>query len=143
MSSASLRATAVALLAGGLLIPTAALAQSQPATGTVVGTITCGPAEDSPAAHIVVAAEGINLQTLTDGAGKFNLIGLPAGHAFTIDAIADPEHSAVTSRFDVSVNAGETLDIGSMDLPICGQPVQPAPTQDQPTPDYNQEAPAD
>jgi hypothetical protein len=40
----------------------------------------------------------------------------------------------VTSRFNVVVQPGETLDIGSMDLAICGQPAQPAPTQDeQPT----------
>jgi hypothetical protein len=131
MHTASLRATAVALLAGGLLMPAATFAAPTPDTGTVVGTVTCGPAEDAPAAHIVVAAEGVNLQTLTDGTGKFSLVGLPALQAFTIDAVADPQGSDVTSRFNVVVQPGETLDIGSMDLAICGQPAQPTPAQDQ------------
>src|SRR5207248_7895217 len=79
MYFASLRATAVALLAGGLLLPAAAFAASDSTnTGTVVGTVTCGPAEEAPAAHIVVAAEGLNLQTLTSSDGRFTLIGLPA-----------------------------------------------------------------
>jgi len=136
MSTNSLRVTAVALLTGGLLLPASALAApaaDAPTTGTIVGTITCGPAEDAPAAHIVVAAEGTELQTLTGGGGQFTLTGLPAGQVFTIDAIADPQSSYVTSRFNVEVGAGQTLDIGSMDLPICGQPQQVVPsTQNQP-----------
>jgi hypothetical protein len=134
MHFTSLRATAVALLAGGLLMPAATFAEPASPTGTVVGTVTCGPAEDAPAAHITVAAEGLHLQTQTDGSGKFILVGLPALQTFTIDALADPQASFVTSRFNVVVHPGETLDIGSMDLAICGQPAQPAPMLDeQPT----------
>ena len=49
--------------------------------------------------------------------------------------IADPQGSLTTSRYNVSVQAGETLDIGSMDLGICGQPQQPAtPAQDSDQP---------
>ena len=142
MSSFPLRATAVALLTGGLLLPAAAFAAPGPQTGTLVGQITCGPAEDAPAPRIVVAAEGINLQTLTDSAGKFVLTGLPAGQTFNVDAIADPQRSSVISRFDVSLAPGETLDIGSLDLPICGQPTPAQPalsTQDQPSPDFGQD----
>jgi hypothetical protein len=129
MHFASLRATAVALLAGGLLMPAATFAAPAAQTGTVVGTVTCGPLEDAPAAHITVTAEGVSVQTQTDGSGKFILADLPALQTFTIDALADPQASFVTSRFNVVVQPGETLDIGSMDLAICGQPAQPAPAQ--------------
>ncbi len=132
-------ATALTLLAASAVVPATTFAAPESDTGTVVGTITCGPAEEAPASHIVVAAEGLNLQTLTDGAGKFTLTGVPAMHAFTVDAIADPQASAVTSRFNVTLQPGETLDIGSMDLPICGQPAQPAPAQDEPSPQYGQD----
>jgi hypothetical protein len=141
MYSAFKRATAMAILAGGLLVPASALAapSSPTGTGTVVGAVTCGPAEDAPAAHIVVSAVGADLQTLTDGTGKFTLVGLPAQQTFTIDAIADPQGSLVTSRFNVSVQPGETLDIGSMDLGICGQPAPPAPVQDDQPADWAQQ----
>jgi len=131
MPSFALRATAVALLAGGLLVPAAAFAAPGPQNGTLVGTITCGPREESPAAHIVVTAEGTSRQTLTDSTGRFTLTGLPGSQIFTIDAVADPESSFVSSRFDVTVQPGQTLDIGSIDLPICGQPAQALPADDQ------------
>ncbi|MBV9327098.1 MAG: carboxypeptidase regulatory-like domain-containing protein [Chloroflexi bacterium] len=132
------RATALALLAGGLLMPVAASAQSVSGTGSVVGSVTCGPNEDSPAAHIVVSAPNANLQTVTDTSGRFTLDGLPAGQTFTIQASADPQGSVVASRFNVGLQPGETLDIGSMDLAICGQP-QSAPTPVEDPANFNQD----
>jgi hypothetical protein len=134
---AAVKAAVVGLLAYGLLAPVAGFAATQPGTGTLVGTVTCGPAEDAPAAHIAVIAEGTTLHTLTDGLGRFMLTGLPAGQSITIDAVADAQASMVTSRYNVVVQPGETLDIGSMDLSICGQPAQPAPAPDNQMPaDY-------
>ena len=92
----------------------------------MVGAVTCGPAEDAPASHIVVTAEGTTVQTLTDGTGKFSLVGLPAAQNFTVEAISDPEGSLTTSRYNVTVQPGETPDIGSMDLGICGSPSRAA-----------------
>jgi hypothetical protein len=140
MHSLFVRTTALAMLAGGLLIPASALAAAPASgTGTVVGVVTCGPDEDAPAAHIVVSAQGAHLQTLTDSTGSFTLSGLTAGQNYVIDAVADPQGSMVTSRYNISVQAGETLDIGSMDLGICGTPSQPAPaTDDQPADFANQ-----
>jgi hypothetical protein len=130
MHSALVRAAALAVLAGGLLLPVSALAAptSDTGTGTLVGAVTCGPDEDAPAPYIVVTAEGTHVQTLTDNTGKFTLEDVPAGQTFRIEALADPQGSVTVSRFNVSVQSGETLDIGSMDLAICGQPAQPAPT---------------
>ncbi len=125
------RGAALALLAGGLLVPASAFAASSTdsRTGSIVGAVTCGPAEDVPAANIVVSASDADLQTLTDKSGRFELDGLPVGQTFTINAIADPEHSFVTSRYNVTVQSGQILDIGSMDLAICGQPSPPQDSQ--------------
>lgn len=128
MHTTFLRATAVALItAGAFLVPGVAAAEPAPNTGSIVGSVTCGAVEDTPAAHIVVGVEGANLQTVTDGNGGFTLTGLPAQQNLTIDAIADPESSVVTNRLNVSVESGQTLNIGSMDLAVCGQPVAPTP----------------
>jgi hypothetical protein len=140
MRSAFIRATAVAILTGGLLMPLSALAAptTDTGTGTLVGAVTCGPAEDTPAPAILVTADGTHVQTLTDGAGRFTLVGVPAGQTLRIEALTDPQGSATASRFNVNVQSGETLDIGSMDLAVCGQPAQPAATPlDQPA-DFSQ-----
>jgi hypothetical protein len=141
MHSLFVRGAALALLAGGLFVPASALAASDSGTGSIVGAVTCGPAEDSPASNIVVSAGSSDLKTLTDNAGKFELDGLPAGQTFTISAIADPQGSLTTSRYNVTVQPGETLDIGSLDLGICGQPTPPTPDQtnvDQVNADFSQ-----
>jgi hypothetical protein len=140
MYSMLVRAASLAILAGGLLMPVSALAAptSDTDTGTLVGTVTCGPAEDAPASHIVVSAAGTQVQTVTDSTGKFTLLGVPANQTFNIVAIADPEASVTTSRFNVTVQSGETLDIGSIDLAVCGQPVPPAPVQDDGPADFSQ-----
>jgi hypothetical protein len=61
------------------------------------------------------------------------LLGVPAAHAFTVDAV-DPSSSAVASRFNVSVQPGETLDVGTLDLQVCPAPamVDVTAPQDQP-----------
>jgi len=138
MHTLFVRAASLAILAGGLLMPVSALADPTSDTGTLVGAVTCGPDEDAPASHIVVSASGTQVQTVTDSTGKFMLVGVPAGQTFRIEAIADPEASVTTSRFNVSVQSGETLDIGSMDLAVCGQPVTPAPVQDDQPADFGQ-----
>jgi hypothetical protein len=132
MHTLFVRGAALALLAGGLFVPASALADSNAgaSTGAVVGAVTCGPAEDAPAANIVVSAPGTSLKALTDNTGRFELSGLPAGQTFTINAIADPQGSVITSRYNVSVQSGQTVDIGSLDLSICGQPTQLTTTQD-------------
>jgi hypothetical protein len=142
MYSVFARAAAISILAGGLLMPTLALAasSSDPGTGTLVGAVTCGPDEDTPAAHIVVSAVGLNVQTVTDSAGRFSLGDVPAGQSMTIDASADPQNSLTASRFNVTVQSGQTLDIGSMDLGICGQaaPAQGIPVDNNSPADFSQ-----
>jgi hypothetical protein len=142
MHSLFVRAAGLAILAGTLFVPASALAatSSDTGTGTLIGTVTCGPDEDAPAAHIEVTALGSGVQTLTDGTGSFVLVGVPAQQNFRVEAIADPQGSLTTSRFNVSVQPGETLDVGSMDLGICGQPQQPAPApvQDEQPADFSQ-----
>ncbi len=131
MDFLNVRGLSVVFLTMSLMLPaTASATVVAPPTGTLVGNVTCGADELTPAPHIVVAAEGLSLRTTTDGSGKFTLLNVPAGQTLTIDAMADPETSFVASRSNIVVQAGETLDVGSMDLAIC-QPVAPAPIQDE------------
>jgi carboxypeptidase family protein len=109
-----------ALIAGSFTVASAESA------GTVVGRITCGDDETTPAAHIVVQAEGLHLRTVTDESGHFMLSGVPTDVPITVEAIADPQASFIVERSNVTLSAGETLDIGSMDLAVCGQPAAPA-----------------
>jgi hypothetical protein len=140
MHSLFVRGAALALLAFGLLVPASAFAAStsDSGTGSIVGAVTCGPAEDAPAQDIVVNAAGSELRTLTGNTGRFELDGLPAGQSFTISAIADPQGSFIASRYDVTVQPGQTLDIGSIDMGICGQPTTPTPQDDQAPADFGQ-----
>jgi hypothetical protein len=98
---------------------------SAASSASVVGQITCGADESAPAVHIQVVAEGLQVQTQTDDTGRFELMDLPSGTPVTIDAISDPQASLIVKRGGLVLEAGETLDVGSMDLPVCGQPVAP------------------
>jgi hypothetical protein len=115
------------LLAGGLLLPAAAsyAEPAAPATGTVVGSVSCGPAESLPAASATIAVEGINLSTHAGETGRFTLQGVPTAQFLTIDALTDPQGSVVTSRYDVIVQPGEKLDVGNLELVACPPPAGP------------------
>jgi hypothetical protein len=106
-----------------------AASASAASSASVVGQITCGADENTPAVHIAVVAEGLEIQTQTDDTGRFQLVDLPAGTPVTIEAISDPQASVVVKRGGLVLEAGETLDVGSMDLAVCGQPVAPQPDQ--------------
>ena len=116
------------------LVTVALLASSGAASaesdGTLVGRITCGADEITPAAHIVVAAEGLHLQTVTDDTGHFTLPDLPTEQPITVEAISDPQASLTVSRSGLVLEPGETLDIGSIDLAVCGQPAAPQSDQE-------------
>jgi hypothetical protein len=131
----SLRLTLAGLLATSLLVPTAASAAPGP-DGTLVGTVTCGAAEETHAANVRVAVEGLPLSTHTDSTGKFSLSNVPAGQSFTIDAVGSPDAFGVTSRADVTVQPGQTLDIGNLDLTVCSRP---APDGDEMTMEQRQD----
>ena len=111
----------IAMLAGSLLVPAAASAAPGP-SGTLVGTVTCGAAEETHAANIRVAAEGLSLSSHTDGTGKFTLSNVPASQSFTIAAVGSPDAFSVASRANVTVQPGQTLDIGNLDLAVCSRP---------------------
>ena len=118
----SVRAAAAGLLAGSLLLPAAASAGPLVPSGTIVGTVTCGAAEETHATNIVVTIEGLGLSTHTDAAGKFSLTGVPALQALTVDALGSPDAFSMASRYNVAVQAGQTIDIGNLDLSVCPQP---------------------
>ena len=123
------RLTAAGLLACSLLLPAAASAGPLVPSGTLVGTVTCGAAEEAHAANIQVTIESLGLSTHTDGAGKFILSGVPAAQSFTVEALGSPDALVVSSRYNVAVQAGQTLDIGNLDLSVCPRPSRDADVQ--------------
>jgi hypothetical protein len=124
------RTVALAVFASALLLPGSAFAaQNQPATGTLVGSVTCGDEGITPAANAIVTLGVGNVETRTEGSGRFTLSNVPSQTSFTVDAQVDSQASATSSRYNVSVQPGETLDIGNLDLAVCPQPA--APPQDE------------
>jgi hypothetical protein len=140
-SAARRRALIVVALCSALVVPATAsfAAPDSQTTGTMVGSVTCGPAEETPAAQARIAVEGMDLATSTDSAGKFTLANVPTVQFLTVDAMADPSGLGVVSRYNVAVQPGAVTDIGNLDLSVCPQP-QPALSSEQ-TPDELDNAP--
>ena len=120
---ATARAAVAGLLAWGLFgaaVASAAtdntLTPGQP-TGTLVGSVTCGPNDQSTDAPATVAIPGTDLSTHADASGDF-VLPVPASQTFTIEALS-PSGANLASRTDVSVGAGQTLDVGALDLAVC------------------------
>jgi hypothetical protein len=125
------RLAAVGILLASLLTTGSVFAEPAPTSGTLVGSVTCGPNESSLAPNTVVSIAGIDLSTHSDASGGFRLVGVPTGQLFTVEAVSD---SAVADRFNVSAQAGQVLDIGALDLAVCPPAAaNAAPAQDQPT----------
>ena len=96
--------------------------------GVVVGTVTCGASAETAAPQATIAIVGTELVAHSDGTGKFTLPQVPTGQALTIEALADPQGSVVASRSAITLTAGETLDIGNLDLAACPTPAPAAET---------------
>jgi hypothetical protein len=128
LRSTVLRGTAVAAFAFGLLLPGAvSAAADQSQTGTLVGAVTCGADAITPASDAVVTVGVLHVETHTSRDGRFAL-DVPAGQQLRLDAATDPDQTSMSSRFNVVVEAGQTLDVGSLDIAICPAPSAPAPT---------------
>jgi hypothetical protein len=114
------RALIVTALSAALLLPATA-SFADPSTGTIVGTVTCGPDEITAASNARIAVDGMNLSTTADAAGKFTLLNVPSGQLLNIDALGDSSGSVSTTRYNVSVVADAVTDIGNLDLVVCPQ----------------------
>ena len=126
--SGALRASVISFFAFGLLLPIGVLAAGEsPSTGTLMGAVTCGADEITPAANAIVSVAGLDVVTRADGSGRFTLTDVPAGQPIRVDAATDPQHSLMSSRYNVVAEPGQLLDIGSVDLAACPPPS--APTQ--------------
>jgi hypothetical protein len=117
-------------VAGGLLVsllgPASLMAEPEP-TGTLIGTVMCGfdgPGTTTPSALVMV--EGTDFSTHSDITGRFTLV-VPAMEPLTINAMSGPDELVPAIRADVSVQPGETLDIGNLALLMCPAPTAPDP----------------
>jgi len=84
-------------------------------TGTLIGSVTCSA---GPAAYALVSIDGSSVGTHTDGSGLFRL-EVPAHSQVTLDASPDALSGALASRYNIGVQPGETLDVGTLTLPAC------------------------
>jgi hypothetical protein len=120
------RAAAIGAFAVTLLQPAVASAETEhPTTGTLIGAVTCGDAAITPAANAIISVPGSSLETHTSGDGRFVLTNVPTGAQINVDAATDPQGTSGTSRFGVVAEAGQTLDVGSMDIGVCPSPSTP------------------
>jgi hypothetical protein len=126
-------------LAAGVVVAHGAEAQS--ATGTITGRVLWGtcfraipfPAQPGapeeqrqptaplpnglPAGAVLVAVQSTAISTRTDDAGTFTLSEVPAGQYLTVAAgpVANAPN-AVAERPNVFVNAGQSVDLGTLSL---------------------------
>jgi hypothetical protein len=110
------RIAAATLLASNLLVPT--VSAEPEVTGTLVGVVTCGFGQ-SAAPSLEVSLEGGDLSTHSGEGGHFTLVGVPAAEIITVNAVGDANLGQFGSRPNVEVGAGETLDIGQIDVGTC------------------------
>jgi hypothetical protein len=96
-----------------------------PSSGAVTGTVSCGASADTAAPQATVAIAGTELVAHTDGTGKFTLSQVPVGQTLTVEALADPSGSVIATRSAITLQAGETLDVGNLDLAACPVPAAP------------------
>ena len=133
------RALIVTALSAVLLVPATVSFAANPSesTGTIVGTVTCGADELTPAASARITVHGMSATASPDAAGKFTLLDVPADQVVNIDAFADPSGGVSATRYNVSVSAGTVTDIGNLDLSVCpqAQPAAPAFEPNQWSPD--------
>jgi hypothetical protein len=130
-SAATRRALIVTALSAAMLVPATSTLAAAP-TGTVVGTVTCGPAQETPAPQATIAIDGMRLSTTADSAGKFTLTNVPAGQLLSVDALADPAGAVTTTRYNISIAPDTVTDIGNLDLVACPS-IQPADTTPMPS----------
>jgi hypothetical protein len=98
-----------------------------------------------PAQAIEVAVQGTTISAITDASGAFALNGVPAEQPLTLLAQVPPAGSLVLSGAAPIVSSGQTLDLGTLGLGVCGgaafvPQAPPASASDTPT-DANASAP--
>jgi hypothetical protein len=71
------------------------------------------------AQDIVLTVQGTPISARTDAAGSFTLTGVPAAQPLTLVAQVASGPSLVVSGPDVTLNAGQTLDLGTIGVPDC------------------------
>ena len=93
------------------------------------------------AQDVQLMVQGTPISTRTDATGSFTLTGVPAAQPLTLVAQPAAGPSLVLSGPSLTLNPGQTLDVGNLGLPDCtgngsqAFTLQPAPTTDTPATD--------
>jgi hypothetical protein len=105
----SVRVLAVVLSLASLLVP---LAQSQNATGRVVGTVTDPQGARLPGAKVTVTNTGTNVvsRTATNSEGYYQVLQLPVG-TYTVAAEHEGFAKVVTAPAQLDINQSLRVDV--------------------------------
>jgi hypothetical protein len=86
-----------------------------------------------PVADVQLSIQGTGITARTNANGDFTLAGVPAAQPLTVTAQVAPGTVMVLNNPNVSVGAGQTLDLGTLTMTACLDRapaffVQPAPS---------------
>jgi hypothetical protein len=92
-----------------------------------------------PAQDVQLMIQGTAVSARTDANGAFTLAGVPAAQAVTVLAQVPPGPAMVLNNPNLSLQPGQTLDLGTLALSGCANAapafvLPPAPAPDTPTP---------
>jgi hypothetical protein len=71
------------------------------------------------AANVELSVEGTSLTVLSDANGRFFLAGVPAAQRLTLKAVLAAGRPPVALRPNLIVDAGQTVDVGVIELGDC------------------------
>ena len=72
-----------------------------------------------PGANVQVSIQGTGLSAITDAGGAFTLVGVPASQPLTVLAQLASGPPLVLDMPNLTVNPGQTLDLGMFGPPAC------------------------
>ena len=90
-------------------------------------------AQRIPASGLQLTVQGTSLSAQTDANGAFTISGVPSAQPLTVLAMVSDGPPLVVSGNSLSLNAGQTMDLGNLSTPGCADPNAPFTLQLVPT----------
>jgi hypothetical protein len=85
-----------------------------------------------PASGLQLSVQGTGVTAQTDANGAFMLTGVPAAQPLTVVAQVQTGPALVVSGPGLSLNPGQTMDLGMLSTAGCADPAAPFTLQPQP-----------